>query len=289
MPFQLEGAPARGRVVRMDDVVDEILSKHDYPDGIGQLLAHALMLVSILGNTIKFDGKLIMQAQGNGPVSSMVADYKTPGEVRGWVRFDPDAYEKAIADGFDAAREVPQLLGAGHLAFTIDQGPDTERYQGIVGLEGATLAECAQTYFDDSEQLPTIIKLAADRQEGKWRAGGIMLQHLANTGGNKSTTLQDDDEDTWREGAILMASATNDELLADDISAEALLFRLFHERGVRVFDAVPVGVLCQCTRDHIGGVLAQFSDDDLGEMIVDGQIVVTCEFCNKDFLFDPPA
>jgi molecular chaperone Hsp33 len=296
-PFQLDGRPARGRAVRLHGVVDEILGKHDYPEGIAALLARALTLVAILGNTLKFEGKLILQAKGNGPVTSLVADYKSPaddngmGEVRGWINFDQDAYDAVAAEGLVASREIPQLFGAGHLAFTIDQGPDMERYQGIVGLEGATLAECAQKYFDDSEQLPTAIKLSAARTDAGWRAGGIMLQYLSSTGGTGSTAedLFTDDDDNWREGAILMASAKDEELLSDELSLQDLLFRLFHERGVRVFDPVPVGVLCQCSRDKIGGVLAQFDDAELSDMVVDGSIIVTCEFCNKNFDFTPPG
>jgi molecular chaperone Hsp33 len=295
-PFQLEGKPARGRAVRLHGVVDEILGKHRYPDGIATLLAHALTLVAILGNTLKFEGKLILQAKGNAAVTSLVADYKSPGkegaagEVRGWVNFDQEKYDRLVEQGLDASREIQQFLGAGHLAFTIDQGPDTERYQGIVGLEGATLAECAQKYFDTSEQLPTAIKLSAARTEEGWRAGGIMLQHLASTGGFDTGDVNEEDtEEGWREGAILMASTKDDELLSDDLPLQQLLFRLFHERGVRVFDPIPVGVLCQCTRERIGAVLGQFDDVELSDMVVDGSIVVTCEFCNKNFDFTPPA
>jgi molecular chaperone Hsp33 len=296
-PFQLEGKPARGRAVRLHGVVDEILSKHDYPDGIAALLARALTLVAILGNTLKFEGKLILQAKGNGAVTSLVADYKSPvgedgmGEVRGWINFDQEQYDAVVKEGLVPSREIPQLFGSGHLAFTIDQGPDTDRYQGIVALEGATLAECAQKYFDDSEQLPTAIKLSAARTDSGWRAGGIMLQYLSSTGGNadRSDALFEDDDDNWREGAILMASAKDEELLSDELSLQDLLFRLFHERGVRVFDPVPVGVLCECSRDKIGGVLSQFDNTELTDMVVDGSIVVTCEFCNKNFDFTPPA
>lgn len=297
LPFQLEGRPARGRAVRLHGVVDEILARHDYPDDVARMLAHALTLVCILGNTLKFKGKLILQVKGNGPVSSLVADYKTPeegedglGEIRGWAKVDLERFNVVAAEGLDPTREAPQLLGAGHLAFTIDQGPDTDRYQGIVGLEGATLAECAQSYFDQSEQLPTIIKLSADRGADGWRAGGIMLQHLAATGGHEAGRASAEAaEESWREGAVLMASARDDELLSDDLALPGLLYRLFHEIGVRVFDPVPVGVLCQCTRERIGTVLAQFSDDELRDMVVDGVIGVNCEFCNKTFDFTPPA
>ena len=285
LPFQVEGRDVRGRVVRLHKVVDEILSRHNYPDGIASLLGHALTLSAMLGEALKFEGKLTLQVKGDGPVNMIVADYATPGELRGWVSYDEAAYQAAIDGGIAPEREVPQLLGGGYLAFTIDQGPDTDRYQGIVSLEGGTLAECAQKYFDDSEQLPTAVKLAAGRgDDGAWRTGGIMVQLLPPSGTPRPTR----EDESWREAAILMASATDAELISPSLSAEQLLFRLFHETGVRVFDGAGLAVLCQCTRDRVEQILGQFPAESLEDMVVDGQIVMTCEFCNKDFVFDPP-
>ena len=266
-PFQIEGEDVRGRVVRLGPLVDEILHRHAYPEGVASLLAHALAMTALLGSSIKFEGKLIMQAKGDGAVKTIVVDYKTPGEMRGWVAFDQELYDQAVERGVDPGREVPQLLGGGYLAFTIDQGPDTERYQGIVGLEGGTLAECAQV-------------------DGKWRAGGIMLQYLASAGHQHD---DDEDDDSWRESAILMASTRDDELVSPDISPTQLLFRLYHERGVRVFDPIPLTVFCQCSRERIEDVLAQFGGDDMSDMVVDGKIIVTCEFCSRVYQFDPPS
>lgn len=285
LPFQIEGRDVRGRLVRLAGVVDEIVTGHKYPEGVSMLLAHALTLVALLGDALKFEGKLTLQAKGDGPVGTIVADYRTPGELRGWAGFSEEVYAGAVRDGVDPGREVPQLMGAGHLALTIDQGPDMELYQGIVALEGATLAECAQKYFDDSEQLPTAVKLSAGRQESGWRTGGLMIQHLPSDDGRAGGG---DPEDDWRTSAILMASARNDELLSTTISAEQLLFRLFHEDGVRVFDRVPLEVFCQCSRESIGGVLDTFDPEELQDMVVDGAISVTCHFCNKSYIFDPP-
>lgn len=286
LPFQIEGQDVRGRVVRLGPVVADILGKHDYPEGIGSLLAHALTLTALLGSSIKFEGKLTMQAKGDGAVKTIVVDYRTPGELRGWVAFDAELYAAAVERGVDPGREVPQLLGGGYLAFTIDQGPDTERYQGIVGLEGGTLAECAQRYLDDSEQLPSAVKLSAARVDGHWRAGGIMVQHLASAGRQHG---DDDDDDTWREAAILMASTSDAELVAADVTSEQLLIRLYHERGVRVFETIPLNVFCQCSRERIEGVLSQFSAEEMADMVVNGKIEVTCEFCSTRYDFDPPA
>jgi molecular chaperone Hsp33 len=285
-PFQIEGHNVRGRVVRLGPLVDEILHRHAYPDGVASLLAHALAMTALLGSSIKFEGKLIMQAKGDGPVKTIVVDYKTPGEMRGWASFDQTLYDEAVARGVDPGREVPQLLGGGYLAFTIDQGPDTERYQGIVGLEGGTLAECAQKYFEDSEQLPSAVKLSARQVDGRWHAGGIMLQYLASAGHQHD---DDEDDDSWRESAILMASTRDDELVDPAITPRQLLFRLFHERGVRVFDPIPLAGFCQCSRERIEDVLSQFPAAEMADMVVDGKIVVTCEFCSRTYEFDPPA
>jgi molecular chaperone Hsp33 len=284
-PFQIEGQDVRGRVVRLGPVVDEILNRHAYPEGVASLLAHALAMTALLGSSIKFEGKLIMQAKGDGAVKTIVVDYRTPGEMRGWVAFDQALYDAAVERGVDPGREVPQLLGGGYLAFTVDQGPETERYQGIVSLEGGTLAECAQKYFEDSEQLPSAVKLSAARVDGKWRAGGIMVQYLASAGAQHD----DDDDDSWREAAILMASTQDAELVSPTVSATQLLFRLYHERGVRVFEPIPIGVFCQCSRERIEDVLAHFGADDVTDMTIDGKIIVTCEFCGRVYEFDPPA
>lgn len=287
LPFQIEGRDVRGRLVRLAGVVDEIVTGHDYPEGVSMLLANALTLVALLGDALKFEGKLTLQAKGDGPVGTIVADYRMPGELRGWAGFSEDDYGEAVREGVDPGREVPQLMGAGHLALTIDQGSDMELYQGIVALEGATLAECAQKYFDDSEQLPTAVKLTAGKEKKGWRTGGLMIQHLPSDDGR--TGRRDPDEDDWRTSAILMASARNDELLSTAISAEQLLLRLFHEDGVRVFDRVPLEVFCQCSRESIGGVLDSFGAEEIRDMVVDGAISVTCHFCNKSYEFDPPA
>ena len=286
LPFQIEGRDVRGRLVRLGSVVDEIITGHDYPEGVSELLANALTLVALLGDALKFDGKLTLQARGDGPVGTIVADYRTPGSLRGWAGFSEDDYVEAARDGPDPGREVPQLMGAGHLALTIDQGPDMELYQGIVALEGATLAECAQKYFDDSEQLPTAIKLVAENEEGGWRAGGLMIQHLPSDDGCAEGNDSDDD---WRTSAILMASVGNDEMISTEISAEQVLYRLFYEYGVRVSDRVHLEVFCQCSRESIGGVLDVFGPEALQDMVVDGAISVTCHFCNKSYAFDPPS
>lgn len=295
LPFRIEGCDVRGRMVRLSGVVDEILSNHGYPEGIATLLAHAVTLAALLGDALKFDGKLTVQAKGDGPVGTIVADYKTPdgpgagGALRGWADFDEEGYQKAVAEGIDVGREVPQLLGAGHFAFTIDRGVDMDRYQGIVALEGATLAECAQKYFDESEQLPTALKLSAERTDEGWRAGGLMVQFLASSGPQIDDPMRDGrGDDDWRRSAVLMASARDDELLSASLSAEQLLLRLFHEDGVRVFDHEPLEVFCQCNRERIRGLLDTFSPEDIAEMLVDGSIEVTCRFCNQSYLFDAP-
>jgi molecular chaperone Hsp33 len=186
----------------------------------------------------------------------------------------------------DTSPSVPDLLGAGYLAFTVDQGDDTERYQGIVSIAGDTLAECAQHYFRQSEQLQAGLKLAVARsgEEGAWRAGGLMLQRIPPEGGR--VRIADDVEDVWRRAMVLMSSATPAELVAPDLPPRRLLWRLFHEEGVRVYDTHAVEARCRCSRERIAAILRAFPADELDEMKKEAVTTVTCEFCNTRYDFD---
>lgn len=275
--FQVEGRDVRGRMVRLSDTVEEVLQRHGYPSPVDELVAQALVLVAMLGHSLKFDGVLTLQAKGDGPISDLVADFASPGILRAWASFDEERVAR-MADPED--KLVIRLLGSGHLAFTIDQGPDMDRYQGIVPLEGANLSECAQKYFDQSEQLPSAVKLAAGKRDGVWMAGGIMVQHIP-----PADSLKDREEATedWRRCAVLMASATGEELLDPEVRNETLLFRLFHEDGVRVLPAEPVQFGCRCSEQRIYTMLKQFSEDERRDMADDGIIGVTCEFCSSSY------
>jgi molecular chaperone Hsp33 len=287
-PFQLDPFALRGRLVRLGPTVNRILAQHDYPEPVATLLGEAITLAVLLAGALKYDGVFTLQTKSNGPVRLLVADVKTDGAVRGYAQYDAKRLGEIVpADtlsGGDSA-SVPQLLGTGYIAFTVDQGDDTERYQGIVEIVGSTLAECAQHYFRQSEQIQAGLKLAVARagEEGAWRAGGLMLQRVPPEGG--LAPIGDDVEDAWRRVMVLMSSATPAELVAPDLPPRRLLWRLFHDDGVRVYDTHPVEARCRCSRERIAGILRAFPLDEIDEMKKEAVTTVTCEFCNTRYEF----
>ena len=284
-PFRIEGANVRGRLARLGPTYQEILRPHDYPLPVARLLGETLALTAALATTVKLeDGVFILQTQGDGPVGMMVADVTSGGDVRGYARYDDSAFA-AGADEIPAT--VPHLLGAGHLAFTVDQGAGAERYQGITDIEGATIAECAQSYFRQSEQLETAIMLAAQPSEDDFppRAAVLMIQRMP--GEDRVIMTQDEEEEHWRNAVILMSSLTVEELLDPRINDNQLLYRLYHEKGVRLYESRPMRFHCRCSRDKVERTLAAFPPSELDDMKTDdGFIVATCEFCQSEFKFD---
>jgi molecular chaperone Hsp33 len=260
-------------------VVDTILTAHAYPEPVATLLGEAIVVAVILAGALKYEGVFTLQTKGDGPVRLLVADVTSAGAVRGYAQYNEALLAKVTSPS------VPRLLGAGHIAFTVDQGERTDRYQGIVELQGATLAECAHHYFRQSEQLQAGIKTAIGRDpaSGAWRAGGIMLQRLPAHG--LDAFAREAQEDGWRRAMVLMSSSTAGELLAPDLSPRDLLFRLFHEDGVRVFDAHGVAAKCRCSRQRIERILRQLPEADNAEIVQDAEISVTCEFCNTRYAF----
>ncbi|NQZ13344.1 MAG: Hsp33 family molecular chaperone HslO [Alphaproteobacteria bacterium] len=297
-PFQLETSSLRGRIVRLDGVINEILEKHDYPDIVSHLVGETITLTALLSSMLKYEGIFTLQTQGDGPISMMVSDITSSGGLRGCAAFKEDRVEDARKQlaafskeerGEGSDNHLAQLLGKGHIAFTVDQGTNTERYQGIVELKGSSLVDCVQHYFSQSEQIDTGIKLAVGKRDGKWRASGIMLQKIPEEGGDKGVAAPKSnmDEDDWRRAMILMQSCTDDELLDTDLSGYDILIRLFHEEGIRVFDPQPVAKKCRCSMEKIENVLAMMSEDDRDEITVDGKISMVCEFCSHTFTMDP--
>ncbi len=307
VPFAVEALDARGRAVQLGTMVDRILARHDYPAPVSQLLAEMIVLTVLLGTSLKFDGKFIAQTQTDGPVDLLVVDYSAPSSVRAYARFDADRLGEAVAVG---QADPASLLGAGILALTIDQGPHTQRYQGIVELNGDSLESVAENYFRQSEQIPTTVRLSvariARRLEGgggfkeSWRAGGLIAQFLPTApermrlpdlpGGDVpegAQTQSFEPDDAWTEVQALVGTIEPSELADPEVGVERLLFRLFHERGVRVFPPTPVRDDCSCNREKIKGVLESFSAEDLAESVEDGQIEVTCEFCGEAYSFSP--
>jgi molecular chaperone Hsp33 len=290
LPFQAEQADVSGRLVKLGPVVDTILSRHDYPEAVSQLLGEAVALTALLGAALKFEGKFILQASTDGPVDLLVADYQVPGGLRGYARFSQERLDALPPDG--------RLLGEGHLAMTIDRGSDTERYQGVVPLEGESLTEAADTYFRQSEQLPTFIRLAVARhyragsggaRPWTWRAGGLLVQKLTREGGRGGARAAAFAEEDWTRAKALAETVEDHELLDPMLPPDRLLYRLFHEEQVRAFQAIPLESHCSCSQARVEELLRRFSAEDLAEMVMDGEVWVTCEFCNSRYRFDPAS
>ncbi len=278
--FQIESWPVRGRVVRLGESVDAILRRHDYPEPVANLLGEACALAALVGAALKFDGRLIVQAQGDGPVAYVVADYDTSGSLRGYCRFDPARVED-VNQGF-ARPGAHSLLGNGVFVMTVDQGPDMERHQGVTPIEGESLALCAEHYFAQSEQLPTRVRLAVGEQDGLWRAGGAMIQLVAGD------MARGDTEEAWNRTKILFETLGEEELTDPDLTTDRLLYRLFHEDGVRMFDAKPLRASCRCSAEGVLGMLRSFPLAERADMVEDdGMIRVTCEYCSRTYEIEP--
>lgn len=298
LPFEVKPLGVRGRLVRLGPAVDDILHRHAYPAPVSALLAEAVALAVILGAMLKFDGKFILQTKTDGPVDMIVADYIAPGKIRGYARFDA-ARVAALKTPTEAG-----LLGAGYLAMTVDQGPDMERYQGIVPLDGGDLTAVAHSYFEKSEQIPTRIRMAAGPliQRGAkgeaWRAGAIMVQHLPRGGGSsplpthsgdapEGTDIAPQENDDWVRARLLLDTVEAHELLDPQLGAEQLLYRLYHEDGVTAYPATHLERYCSCSQEGIVRMLARFPAEDRTDMVTDGKIAVTCEFCSTTYTVKP--
>ncbi len=301
VPFHVAPLDTRGRAVQLGPMLNTILARHDYPGAVAALLGETIVLTVLLGTSLKFDGKFIVQTQSDGPVSLLVVDFRTPSAIRAYARYDADLVAEAVRSGQSSPKN---LLGHGILAMTIDQGAHTQRYQGIVELNGISLEEAAMQYFRQSEQIPTTVRLAvaeimtpAANGGGfthAWRAGGLVAQFLPEApeririadlpGGDDPKGSQDSgdgaEDDAWVEAKALVETISDDELTDPHIGSERLLFRLFHEHGVRVFTGAPVEDKCSCSRDKIVEIVRSFTPDEQAESMEDGQIVTTCEFCS---------
>lgn len=277
LPFAIEGAEARGRIVRLGGVAQRVIDGHGYTGVAARLAGEALTIVSLLGAALKFDGTLTLQTRGDGRATMVVADFVTPGHVRSVVTIDP------------AAEPDAPLLGQGTFALTIDPDEGQNRYQGVVELAGS-LREAALAYFERSEQIPTRLQIAVGEVQipggqSHWRAGGIILQRIAREGGTKPPEQNEDD---WFRFGALMATVTPDELIDPQLSAEDLLYRLFNEDGVRVFEAQPVDFQCRCSQERVDNILRSYSAEDLDDLRTpQGTVEAKCEFCGTTYLFEP--
>src|SRR6202166_2872875 len=289
LPFEVDALDLRGRLTRLGPALDDVLTRHIYPPAVGKLLGEAIVLTTLLGSSLKFDGRFILQTQTDGPVSFLIVDFQAPDRLRAYARYDVTRLKEGLTSG--------QLLSKGHLAMTIDQGPDMSRYQGLVALDGGSLEDAAHEYFLRSEQIPTRVRLAVGEEwrggEGprhRWRAGGLLLQFLPKAPerarradlhpgdapeGSLAHTVAEDD--AWVEGQSLISTVEDVELIDPDLSGERLLYRLFHERGVRGFPPLPLRAQCSCSREAVSSMLASFAAKDRADMVKDRKVAVTRE------------
>lgn len=299
LPFRTVRSGVIGRLARLGPAVDEILSHHAAPTAVSQALGEAVALTAMLGTALKMDGKLTLQTKTDGLLDFLVVSFEKPGRLRAYARWD----KRRLAA--DESIEPAELLGGGHMAITIDPGDDMESYQGIVALSGESVGDAAQSYFRQSEQLPSFLRLAVARHyvagengapgQWRWRAGGLMVQNLARAGGSQTTQeapdddrLLGEDDDDWERTRMLAATVEDHELLDPMLSPERLLYRLFHEEGVRAFPPAPVQAYCRCSRERVAAFLKSFGAVELADMREpDGGISVTCEFCTKTYRFSP--
>lgn len=277
LPFQLDNAPVRGRIIRLGNVLDDILSAHDYPQALSHLTGEAAVLALAVSSLLKYDGIFTLQAQGDGPVPMIIGDTTSAGELRACANIK----EK---DAVPASGTVGDFVGKGYIAFTVDQGSETDRYQGIVELKPEGLKESLLQYFTLSEQIPTGIVLAIRHFETGWRGAAIIVQEMPEEGGH-SAPKGSGEEDDWRRVMALLQSCTDDELLDDQLAAEDLLFRLFHEETVRVYEPLYIRKECRCNRDRLLGVLKGIPQEDIDYMEEEGRIAMRCEFCSTEYVF----
>ena len=295
LPFQLVESGLRGRLVKLDTAIDAILRRHDYQEDVSNVLGQAIALTGALSATLKFEGKFTLQIQGEGAMRILVADVDTAGHLRGYVGFDADKLAS-----LPAAPSVARMFGGGYLAFTVERDSGEGRYQGIVALEGETLADSVHHYFRQSEQIPTGLRLACERgEDGRWRGAALLVQRVPETGGEAVSGGSVDafrpPPETWEEdegymrAIALLATATSEEMLAQSEAPEDLLFKLFHEDGVRIFEPSAISGDCECPPNKFHDLLARLPRSEVEDCKVDGVIDVTCEFCGKTERFDDAA
>ena len=292
LPFRTDASRLLGRVVRLGSVVDTILARHDYPEPVSVLLGQAVALAALLGSGMKPGSRLTLQTRGDGPIGFLVVNYEMPGRMRGYASLDKERWQALLASAQSTGHPPAenQLLGHGHLALTIDPGGEMKSYQGIVALENTSLTDAARGYFRQSEQLPTFLRLAVARvfKAGKWswRAGGLLLQSLVAEQASEAFggTPGAVDED-WQRACHLAGTLEDHELLDPTLTSERLLYRLFHEEGVRVSPVQPLAEYCRCSQERVEALMASFGAEEIAAMRdADGAIAVTCEFCNTRYV-----
>ena len=280
-PFQLDVPDLRGRLVRLGPALDDILAHHDYPPPVARVVAEMATVAVLLASLLKYEGVFTLQAKGDGPVRLLVADVTSAGMVRAYAQFAADTVPE------DVDTPLKTLTGEGYLAFTVDQGEDTERYQGIVTLEGETISEALRHYFHQSEQLDTGMVLTAQRDDGPtgdrhWRSGAIILQKMPQD--EPDFSIEPMVDENWRRGMLLLSTCSDSELLDETLPPTELIYRLFNEEEIIVYPPHSVQHGCRCSEERVRAVMAALPADEVEALRVDGKLVITCEICNREYV-----
>jgi len=305
LPFQLDRSDIRGRVARLDGVLDQVLKQHDYPPVIEALVAEAALLTALIGQAVKLKWKLSLQIRGKGPARLIATDYYGPTEDGQPARIR--AYASYDIDRLDLTAEPFSQIGEGYFALMLDEGAGSVPYQGFTPIAGGSLSSCAETYFAQSEQLPTRFSVTYGRAQvpggqPHWRAGGVMLQHMPKVAGNVAAEagsgeggllshvdiLAGDEAENWNRVNILLDTVEDLELIGPNVAPTDLLIRLFHDENPRVFDTQPVRFGCSCSPERVRSTMSIYSQKDIAHMTTDDGIVTAdCQFCGAHYQFDP--
>ncbi|MDB2414671.1 Hsp33 family molecular chaperone HslO [Rickettsiales bacterium] len=289
LPFMIESSGIRGRFVRLNSQINSILTGHKYPKRASQLLGELVTLATMLGSMLKIDGILSIQASGDGAISLMTADYTGQSNIRGYAKINDKKAIESLPTKKRDQQDIKTIFGSGHIMITIEN-PNEKPYQAIVALEGKSLAECLINYFKQSDQLKASIEISTDKVDGKWVSSGILIQNMPSEGGKNvdiaPKRTQEEREDLWNTAKMLLASVTDEELLSKEITPHELLYRLFHEEGIRVFDPLSIEAKCRCSRQRMLSALINLPKDDISSLKKDGKITMQCHFCNREEIFD---
>ena len=279
-PFNLGEIHLGGRLVRLGPALDRILTQHDYPDAISRVLGELITITVVLGAGLKFEGRMTAETRGDGPVHLLVADYTSGGDVRAYAGFDRQRLESG-------ASPLSGLLGKGVLVMTVDQGSKSDLYQSVVELDGTNLADCMRGFFRQSDQIDTALEVAVKRQAGGWRSGAIALQRIAELGPGDEPVTMAERQDAWNTTMVLLSSVTGGELTDPFLTSRDLLYRLFHDIGVRVHEPRDVRFACSCSHTRALTMLRGLPANSIDDYVVDGAIEVVCKFCNRRQVFSP--
>jgi molecular chaperone Hsp33 len=288
--FHISNGAFLGRLVRLDKVVNTILSKHNYPKQVSAVVAESTALAALLSSTIKYDGLFTLQTKSNGPVPMVVVDVTSEGKIRACASYDEEKIKTAqkLRKTEGEIEPAPHFMGEGILAFTVDQGPETELYQGIVDLQGKDLSECAMRYFKQSEQIETYLKLYLQIPQSKndsWKAAGVLLQKIPSKGGKEQLEEADLNE-AWNQAVIFMQSLQENEIFDDRLSSENILHRLYHSDGLEITKQREYAFACRCKREKLLNTLHTMTEKDIDDMCENGKITATCHFCGTTYSFE---